>query len=162
MDTERGGPRWVETVVGIEEEDGVRPRHRGEQAVQECRDARPLGASEEMGVAKRQTAEERIEGRQPGRERIDVRGEVRCPADRERRRQCGNGWGELLIGYVRHVRHRLRSPVFASSRVLNTIRCSTNVLILSRMGDIVGPKKGGLALPMRALAYPESCSGGTP
>ncbi len=67
------------------------PRDRGEEAVQERRDARPLGTGDEMGVAKRQPAEEGVEGRQSGREGIGMRREVRGPADRERRRECGEG-----------------------------------------------------------------------
>ncbi len=93
MDTEGGGPGWKEAVAGVEEEDGVLPRDRGEEAVQERRDARPLGAGDQVGMAKRQPAEEGVERRQSGRQHVGVRGEIRGAADRERWRQCGKGRG---------------------------------------------------------------------
>ena len=92
VDTEGGRARRIETVVGIEEQDGMDAGDCGKKTMQERRDTRPLGAGEEMGVAERQSAQERIERRQTGREQIGVRREVRGPADGKRGRERGKRW----------------------------------------------------------------------
>ena len=83
MDAERSSSRREKAVVGIKEEDGLRCGDRGQEAVQEGRDARSLTADKEMGVAKRQATKECIKGRQSGREGVGVQREVRRPANRQ-------------------------------------------------------------------------------
>lgn len=61
MDTERSSARRIETVVRIEEQDGVGPGNSGEESVQERGDTRTFGACDEMRVPKGQAIEERVE-----------------------------------------------------------------------------------------------------
>ncbi len=93
MDTDGGSARRVEAVTRIEEQDRMLFRDCGEEAMQERRDPGPLRTGDQMGMAKRQPAEEGVKRRQSGRERVGARREVRGPAQEGRRRERGEGWG---------------------------------------------------------------------